>query len=125
MSGKFFNYPQDVEKPLYGIDQIPKDCKSIIICESCINALTCVVYGFNAVALLGTGTPYQINQLKSLGVQEYVLCLDGDDGGRRGAARLKRALKSSGIVWIIDMPDGKDVNDVTKNEFLELYQKRM
>lgn len=124
IKGKLFNYPKDVDKPVYGIDSIPKDCKSLIICESCFNALTCVVYGYSAVALLGTGTPYQVSQIRELGIPEIVLCMDGDDGGRRATAKLYKALKSTNIVWRINMPDGKDVNDCTKEEFDLLYKNR-
>lgn len=124
IKGKLFNYPKDVEKPIYGIDNIPKGCTSLIVCESCFNALTCVVYGYSAVALLGTGTPYQVSQIRELGIPEIVLCMDGDDGGRRATSKLYKALKSTSVVWRMNMPDGKDVNDCTKEEFDDLYDKR-
>jgi DNA primase len=119
-----FNYPQGIEKSLYGLYELPKNTKSVVICESCFNALTAIKYGYQAVALLGTGTSYEITQLKQLGVQEYVLCLDPDDAGRRGANKLKKALSSVGLVWIVDMPDGKDLNDCTKEEFDKVYADR-
>jgi len=125
IAGKYFNYPQGVSKPVYGLYELPKDCKSVIICESVFNCLTAVVYGYNAVALLGTGNPYQISQLKKLGVREYVLCLDPDDAGRRGAAKLKKALSENGFVWTINMPEGKDLNDCDKAEFDILYQNKV
>ena len=121
---KFFYYPQGVIKPVYGIDCIPDGCKSLIIAESCFNALTAVVYGYPAVALLGTGNSYQIEQLRKLGIPEYVICTDGDDAGRRSALKLKRALSDVAYVWTIPMPDGKDLNDLTKEEFEELYSMR-
>lgn len=124
IKGKLFNYPKDAEKPVYGVDNIPKECTSLVICESCFNALTCVVYGYSAVALLGTGTPHQISQIKELGIPEIVLCMDGDEGGRKATKRLYNALKSTHIVWRIDMPDGKDVNDCSKEEFKVLYENR-
>lgn len=124
IQGKLYNYPEGVVKPVFGIDMIPKGTKSVIICESIINALTAEVYGYDAVALMGTGNSYQIQQLKTLGVSEYVLALDGDDAGRRGAAKLKRALKDSAIIWTIHMPDGMDLNDCDKSTFDKLYQER-
>jgi len=122
--GKYFNYPQGVTKPVYGLYELPKDCKSVIVCESVFNALTAVVYGYNAVALLGTGNAYQLTQLKRLGVKEFVLCLDGDEAGRRGTEKLKRELGNNAIVWIIQMPVDKDVNDCTKEEFDRFYSLR-
>lgn len=124
VEGKFFHYPQGVEKSVYGLYELPKDTKSVLVCESCFNALTAVRYGYNAVALLGTGTSYEISQLKRLGVQEFVLCLDGDEAGQRGIEKLKRALRSVAIVWSIKMPADKDVNDCTKEEFDALYATR-
>lgn len=118
VQGKFFNYPTDVTKPVYGLYELPPSCKSVIICESCFNALTCWVYGRPAVALLGTGNSYQIQQLKELGVQEFILAFDPDDAGRRATNKLKKALKSVAIVWsFVGIPPGKDINDLTKEEF--------
>lgn len=124
IKGKLFNYPTGVTKPVYGIDMIPKGCKSVIIMESCFNALTAVVYGYNAVALFGTGNSYQIDQLKKLGVSEFVICTDGDEAGRRSANKLKKALSSVAFVWVMPIPDGKDANDLSKSEFDEIYARR-
>lgn len=124
IEGKLFNYPEGVTKPVYGIYELPKDCKSVIICESCFNALTCAVYGFNAVALLGTGNTYQLTQLQRMGVREFIVCLDNDEAGKRGTAKLKAALSSSAFVWTMHVPEGKDVNDLSYNEFIECYNAR-
>jgi DNA primase len=124
VQGKFFHYPQGVEKSVYGLYELPRSAKSVVVCESCFNALTAIKYGYNAVALLGTGTAYEIDQLKKLGVQEFVLCLDGDEAGQRGTEKLKKALKSVAIVWVVHMPADKDVNDCTKEEFDSLYNTR-
>ncbi|MCM1226129.1 MAG: toprim domain-containing protein [Clostridium sp.] len=118
VQGKFFNYPTGVTKPVYGLYELPENCKSVIICESCFNALTCWVYGKPAVALLGTGNSYQIQQLKELGVHEFILAFDPDDAGRKATEKLKRSLKHTAIVWSFEgIPAGKDINDLTKEEF--------
>ena len=124
IQGKLYNYPQGVTKPVYGIDMIPPGTKSLVICESCINTLTSVVYGKPAVGLLGTGNAYQMKQLKQLGVDNLVICTDGDDAGRRSAQKIKKQLQSVAFVWIMPMPDGKDLNDLTKDEFDQLYAQR-
>ena len=124
VQGKFFHYPQGIEKSVYGLYELPQGVKSVIVCESCFNALTATKYGYNAVALLGTGTSYEITQLRRLGVQEFVLCLDGDEAGQRGMEKLKKALSSVAIVWTIKMPPDKDVNDCTKDEFDHYYSLR-
>lgn len=124
IEGKFFNYPEGVEKPVYGVYELPEGCKEVIVCESVFNALTSVVYGHPAVALLGTGNSMQIEQLKRLGVNNYVICLDNDEAGRKGTAKLKKALSKSGFVWTMTVPEGKDVNDLSYEEFIECYNNR-
>ena len=121
ISSKRFFIPDDVQKPVYGIYELPKGINTVVVCESCFNALTSVRYGKPAIALLGTGTPYQIEQLKRLGVNTFILALDPDEGGRKGTARLRKALKSCAIVWsYVGIPEGKDVNDLTEEEFNNL-----
>lgn len=41
VSFKKFYIPEGVDKVIFGLNQIPKDCNELIICESVINALTC------------------------------------------------------------------------------------
>ena len=124
IEGKLFNYPTGVNKPLYGAEVLPDKCASVLVCESALNAITAHTYGYDAVALLGTGNALQMQQLRELGVQEFVICMDGDEAGERAAAKLKRQLRSCGLVWTIHMPAGKDVNDCSKEEFDILYENR-
>jgi len=124
IEGKMYSLPSGVTKPVYGLDMIPKGTKSVIICESIINALTCEVWGYHAVALLGTGNSYQIEQLKRLGCNEFVICMDGDEAGRRATEKLRKQLSSVAIVWAIQMVDGHDVNDIDKETFDRLYEEK-
>lgn len=124
ISDKNFYMPQGLEKPVYGLYELDPDAKSVILCESIFNALTCYVYGKPALALLGTGTPSQVAQLKNLGVNEFVLGLDPDEAGERGCVKLKRALSSVAFVRRMPIPAGKDINDLTKDEFYESYDER-
>ena len=125
IKGKAFYLPANISKPLYGIYEFPKNSKRVMIVESCFNALTSWKYGIPAIALLGTGTALQIKQLKSLGVEEYILGLDPDDAGDRASNKLKSALKSTAIVRrLIDIPAGKDINDLTEDEFNSIIKTR-
>jgi DNA primase len=119
---KIFHYPEGVLKPVYGIFQLPKNCNEIILCESIINALTCYVYGKYAVALNGTGTPTQIEQLKKLPCRKFILGLDPDDAGERGRQKLKKSLGKEKIITEYVIPPGKDINDLTKQEFDSLKE---
>lgn len=125
IEGKFFHIPEGVEKSVFGLYELPSGTKEVIICESVFNALTCVVYGHPAVALFGTGTSYEIDQLKKLGAASYVICLDNDDAGRRGAEKLKKALSPYAFVWTMIMPEGQDVNDVDYETFMQCYNARI
>lgn len=124
IEGKYFNMPTGVDKPIYGLYELPKNVKEVIICESIFNALTCVVYGHSAIALLGTGSSSQIDVLRRLGVSNYVLCLDNDEAGNRGVDKLKKALRKSAIIWTMHVPEGKDANDLDKSQFEAVYSMR-
>jgi len=135
IKGKFFFMDPGVRKSVYGLYELPKGVKSVIITESCFNCLTCVSYGKPAVALLGTGTSDEIDQLKMLGVSEFVLWLDNDEAGHRGMNKLKKALSSVAIVRkageipaIEDSETGKiinrDINNLTREEFEFYYSQK-
>lgn len=126
VEGKAFYLPSKVEKSVYGLYELPRGCESVIIAESCFNVLTCYVYGYPAVGLLGTGTPRQIAQLKRLGVKEFVLGMDPDEAGDSACRRLKNALKDVALVRrMVDIPIGKDINDLSKEEFVNIYNNRI
>lgn len=121
--GKTFFLPPDLEKPVYGLYELPKNCNEIILCESVINALTCVVYGKPAVAMFGTGTPFQIEQLNKLPCRSIILATDKDSAGRKARYKLKKALKNK-IISEIDYnsypEDCNDINDMTFEQFNNL-----
>lgn len=121
IEGKYFNYPQEVTKPVYGLYELDRAAKRVVICESCLNALTVRKYGDQAVALLGTGNSYQIKQLRESGIREFITAFDPDEAGRKATAKLKRALKDVAIVWSFQgIPEGKDMNDLSYQEYKSL-----
>lgn len=121
IAGKNFYLPSKIEKPVYGLYELPKDCSCVVITESCFNCLTSVRYGRPAVALFGTGNPYQIETLKRLGVREFIIGLDPDEAGRRGTEKLKKALNRVAFVWEFEgISEGKDINDLTYDEYWNL-----
>ena len=118
IEGKLFNYPEGVTKPVYGIYELPKGCTTVYVCESVFNALTCVRYGKPAVALLGTGNAYQINQLKQLGIKKFILAMDPDEAGQKATKKLKNALRKVAIVLSVHgIPEGSDINDLSEEQF--------
>lgn len=119
---KFFHYPEGVDKPIYGLYELPKDANEIIVCESVLNTLTCYTYGKPSVALLGLGTEYQYDQLRKLPCRKIITALDPDAAGQRATARLKKALNGSKLVTSYIIPEGKDINDLEKEEFENLQE---
>ena len=119
---KFFHYPEGVNKPVYGLYELPKDVKEVIVCEGILDALTCYVYGKPAVALLGLGTEYQYDQLRKLGCRKIITALDPDAAGQQATARLKKALQGNKLVTSYIIPEDKDINDLEKEEFENLQE---
>lgn len=118
IEGKLFNYPEGVTKPVYGLYELPKGIQSVVLVESCFNALTSWVYGRPALALLGTGNAYQFRQLKQLGIKHFILGFDPDEAGRRATEKIKKALSKIALISQFEgIPEGKDINNLTKEEF--------
>lgn len=112
-------------KPVYGLYEYSRNKRPgpVFIVESPINALTLAGWGYNAVALMGTGSNAQIETLRNLSsVKHYVLALDGDEAGYRASQRLKDKLRNKLVSCIIMYTD-KDVNDLSEFEFKELYNE--
>lgn len=120
VSYKWFNYPEEIEKPIYGLEKIDKNIKEVIVCESFINALTCWVYGKEAIALIGTGTKKQYEILKNSHIRHFILAFDGDDAGRKGDKRFRKNLSNYKLINSLVLPEGKDINDLSKEEFEKL-----
>ena len=139
---KYFNYPQGVEKPLYGLYEYHKLCTTrivggrcngkteflkrlneIIVCESMLDALKFWTVGKYAVALNGTGSELQIKQLNELPCREIILCTDMDEAGMNARYKLKKRIKGK-ILMQYMLPEGrKDANDCTPEELKNLVPK--
>lgn len=110
------------DKPIFGLYELFKRQKNPSYCfivESPINALTLRVWGFNAVALMGLGSKEQLKELFDLPIREFILCFDGDEYGRRATQRFKETLLNK-YVRPVYIYEGKDVNDLSREEFSKL-----
>jgi len=123
VESKIFFMPEGLEKPLYGIYELGKNVKRLIICEAILNALKVISFGESAVALMATGNSIQIEQVRQLGIREIILGFDADHAGSIAERKWKKALSDVAIVWSYrNFPqneDGtfKDLNDLTIEEF--------
>ena len=128
---KFFNYPQDVEKPVYGLYECNICAKTIknwfpneiIICESMIDALTCWVYGKYAVALNGTGNENQFKTLRNMPNRKFILATDMDEAGLKARERIRQSLSNKLVTeYVWDINVAKDINDMNKEYFDSLKE---
>jgi len=135
---KFFNYPEGVEKPLYGLyelhkigafekyevvklDGSAKGIDELIVCESMLDALSFWTVGKCAVALNGLGNELQFKQLRELPCREIILATDMDERGLAARERIRKNMKNTKIISEYFFPEGrKDANDCTKEELLNL-----
>ena len=125
VDSKFFNYPKDVVKPLYGIYELRKtgrEKEELIVCESMLDALTAWVYGKTAVALNGLGNELQFEQLRKLPCRKVILATDNDAAGRRARKRLKEKLPYKLVTEYVLPDNKKDLNELEKWEFEALEE---
>lgn len=124
---KFFNYPKDIEKPLYGLYEIYKTfyyktMQEIIVCESMLDALSFWTVHKQAVALNGLGSELQMRQLRDLPCRGLILCTDMDEAGMKARERIKANVKNK-LISEYMLPRGrKDANECTKEELKNLKE---
>lgn len=143
---KFFNYPEGVEKPLYGLYELytytdlymkKSNCRvisvmepypvipveEVIVTESMLDALSFWTVGKYAVALNGLGNELQFKQLRELPCRKIILATDMDERGLAARKRIRRNLQNTKIITEYIFPKGrKDANDCTKEELLNLEE---
>ena len=141
---KFFNYPEGVEKPLYGLYEYYKDIHDktyigtrmgqeitsgkyelqslpVIVCESMLDALSFWTVGKYAVALNGLGNELQFKQLRQLPCRQIILATDMDERGMAARDRIRDNMQNTKIVGEYFFPKGcKDANDCTKEQLKNL-----
>ena len=133
---KYFNYPKDAVKPLYGLYELSLcwrlrgnlvhdlnlsyPIQEVIICESMLDALSFWTVGKYAVALNGLGNELQFKQLRDLPCRELILCTDMDEKGLAAREKIRKKVTNKLITEYI-LPKGrKDANECTKEELKQL-----
>lgn len=146
---KFFNYPEGVEKPLYGLYEIHKICtydsdidyivfgdrikgpragtwhsypEEIIVCESMLDALSFWTVGKYAVALNGLGNELQFKQLRELPCRKIILATDSDEAGMKARKRIRKNIPNKLITEYLFPKGRKDANECTKEELMNLEE---
>lgn len=118
---KYFYIDEHMQKVVYLLDYILKNkITTVYICESQLDALRLHTWGYAGVALLGTGCEEQYDILNKSGITTYFLCFDGDYAGRLGIQKFKKNIKDTALINVVQLPNGKDICDLTKEEFEKL-----
>jgi DNA primase len=129
VKGKYFHYPSGAEKPLYGVYEIsnlPYWAKEIWVTESMFNCLTLWTHGVPSVALNGTGSKYQLEELSKLNCRSLVIALDPDAAGRGGTQKIRNFLKDSHkILYTVQYKDNRDINDLSYEECKQLINSKI
>lgn len=136
---KWFNYPQGVEKPLYGLYELYKGKRNpdyigegqyqysfpdeVIVCESMLDALSFWTVNKYAVALNGLGNELQFKQLRELPCRKIILATDMDERGIAARKRIRMNMQNTKIITEYLFPKGrKDANECTKEELENLEE---
>lgn len=122
---KFFQYPEGVTKPLYGLYELhqQKDFpKEVYVTESMIDALRLWQNGKYAVALNGLGNDLQFQQLRDLPCRRLMLATDNDKAGQSARERIKQNVTNK-IITEVKIPDGcKDIGDCSDGQIQNLEE---
>jgi len=123
---KFFQYPKNVQKELYGIYQLyqlhpfPSE---IYVCESMIDCLYLWTFNKPACALNGLGNEVQFKQLRELPCRVLILATDSDKAGLQARERIRMNMQNTKIIKEVILPKGrKDINECTPNEIQNLVE---
>lgn len=135
---KWFNYPKDVDKPLYGLYELNKllsngrgsakvNIKPILmnmvgeiyVTESMIDCILLWQSGYYALALNGTGSELQFKQLRDIPCRHLILATDNDKAGQQAREKIKKNIKNKLITEIEFPSDIKDIGDLGKAKRFE------
>lgn len=129
---KWFNYPEGVEKPLYGLyecytivdyDNIHYNFPSeVIVCESMIDCILLWQAGHCAVALNGLGNQLQMRQLRDLPCRRLILATDNDAAGDSARRRIRKEVNNKIITEIQFPKDRKDIGECTQDEIKDILE---
>lgn len=123
---KFFHYPNNVEKQVYGIYELYSLAKfpsEVYICESMLDALVFWTHENKyACALNGLGTELQFKQLREMPCRKFILATDMDEAGLKARKKLRKELSNKLITEVFFPHNKKDANECTFDELENLVE---
>lgn len=124
VQGKRFENDKNASKStLYGIDvlnRLAPNASEITIVESPIDVITLWQWGIPALGTLqAIPTQQQLDIINRLPAKSIILAQDNDEAGEVGATRMREKIKK--VARRVIFPSTvKDVNEVTKEEYLAM-----
>lgn len=123
---KFFHYPENVDKPIYGLYEIYREklhgveIDEVYVCESMLDCLAIWSWGKYAIALNGTGSKKQYDLIKKSDLRYLILATDNDNAGKIARQKFKENVKNKIIKEIDYSSYGscKDINEMIEQQFL-------
>jgi DNA primase catalytic core len=107
---KFVHLPG--KRSPFGLDSLNDD--EAVVVEGPFDSLAVNRHGYGAVALLGTGISDELaTELRNL--KKVYVALDADDAGKSSSADVASAIGPR--ARIVVLPEGKDPDEVSKDEF--------
>jgi DNA primase len=124
-----YMYSKGLQKSrvMFGANKLEGHHKYICITEGSLDTMWLTQNGYPSVAILGaTMSKAQLDILRSLKTEEYILCFDNDTAGQKAISRAMLDISTSFMVSYIKMPKKyKDVQDVRSEALLkEVIAKR-
>lgn len=110
---------------LYGLHEWLRDYgnpKCLVVVEGEFDAMYLQQFGVPAVSTMGTAklSGGQLGLFVRF-TRKVVMSYDGDDAGRKAQAKAVETLRGFLPVEEVELPDGRDPNDLRREEVLEIY----
>ena len=117
-----YSYKFQKSKVLFGAHKLANVEKHVLcVTEGSLDTMWLWQHGLPSVAILGaTMSKEQCNLLRSLKIEEIVLCFDNDVAGQRAAEKATTMLSSSVLTSVIELPNMyKDVQEINNQALLK------
>lgn len=125
---KYLNSETDMKTYIFNYDDLEPN-KPLLICEGAFNCMSAWEKGFkNATATFGTSvSPEQIRLITSLNPSEIIIGFDNDSNmaGNKASQKLANMLKDFWDIYYLPLPLDRDINDLTKSEFVNTINNKM
>ena len=105
---------------LFNLHRIGETVFPVVVVEGFFDCMKVSAAGFPVVGLLGSSLSSQQEDLLAQHFDQVILCLDGDAAGRAATDDCVKRLARRMFVRAVDVPDGRQPDDMTSEELEQL-----